>query len=110
MAASYPTSAKTWATINNGDTVQAAHPNELHEEVTAIEQDLLAGVPVARGGTGATSLTQYGVLTGNGTGVVQATSAGTAGQVLVSNGSSAPTFQDIPAADLQVALSAQVFG
>jgi hypothetical protein len=110
MAASYPTSAKTWATINNGDTVQAAHPNELHEEVTAIEQDLLAGLPVARGGTGNTTLTQYGVLTGNAAGAIVATAAGTAGQVLVSNGSSAPTFQEIPGNDLQVALAAQVFG
>lgn len=60
MAASYPTSAKTWPTINNGDTIQAAHPNELREEVTAIEQDLLAGLPASRGGTGLTSVPASG--------------------------------------------------
>lgn len=51
-------------------------------------------IPVTYGGTGATTLTSHGVLIGNGTGAVNATSAGTAGQVLTSNGSSFdPTFQ-----------------
>jgi hypothetical protein len=57
------------------------------------------GVP--SGGTGATTFTAYGVLTGGttSTGAVQSVvSAGTAGQVLVSNGASAlPTFQTITA-------------
>ena len=96
MPASYPTTAKTWPTINNGDTVQAAHPNELHEEVTAIEQDLVGGLPVARGGTGAKTLTDKGVLYGNGTSAIGATAVGTAGQVLTSNGAGvAPTFQGV---------------
>lgn len=109
MAASYPTSAKTWPTINNGDTIQAAHPNELREEVTAIEQDLLAGLPVARGGTGATTLASNGVLYGNGSGAVQ-TVTGTAGQVISFDGSGVPVAAEIPSGDLQVALTAQVFG
>jgi hypothetical protein len=49
---------------------------------------------VSGGGTGATTLTSRGILFGNGTSAVGATSAGTAGQVLTSNGSgSDPTFQ-----------------
>jgi hypothetical protein len=49
-------------------------------------------LPVANGGTGATTLTPNGVLYGNGTGAVQATSAGTSAQLLVANGSGVPTF------------------
>lgn len=49
---------------------------------------------VAMGGTGATSFTDGGVLIGNSTGAIQVTSAGTAGQVLTSNGAGVdPTFQ-----------------
>lgn len=62
MPASYPTAVKTWPTINNGDTVQAAHPNELREEVTAIETDLIGGLPVVRGGTGLTALGAAGTV------------------------------------------------
>lgn len=54
------------------------------------------GLPVVGGGTGASTLTDAGVLIGNGTGVVQATSAGTSGQVLTSNGVGVdPTFQTV---------------
>ena len=53
---------------------------------------------VARGGIGVGTLAAHGVLIGNGTGAVQVTSAGTAGQVLTSNGASAdPTFQAVAA-------------
>ena len=52
------------------------------------------GLPVAGGGTGAATLGDAGVLIGNGTGAVAVTSAGTAGQVLMSNGAGVdPTFQ-----------------
>lgn len=50
---------------------------------------------VPNGGTGATTFTSYGVLYGNGTSAIGATAAGTAGYVLTSNGSSAPTFQQV---------------
>lgn len=57
---------------------------------------LSAAIGVADGGTGATSLTANGVLFGNGTGAISATAVGTAGQVLLSNGSgSAPSFGNI---------------
>ena len=68
MPASYPTAAKTFATITNATTSDAAQINEPREEITAIEQDLIAGLPVARGGTGLTS-------------------AGSAGQIPISTGS-----------------------
>ncbi|MFZ1483703.1 MAG: hypothetical protein WAS36_01690, partial [Candidatus Saccharimonadales bacterium] len=47
---------------------------------------------VANGGTGVASLTSGGVMYGNGAGNVQVTSAPTAGQVLVGNGSNLPAF------------------
>jgi hypothetical protein len=47
-------------------------------------------VTVAQGGTGATTLTQYGVLLGEATGAIQATAAGTQYQFLISNGSANP--------------------
>lgn len=57
----------------------------------------LAGtLGVASGGTGATTLTNHGVVIGQGTSPVAVTSAGTAFQSLVSNGASAdPTFQAV---------------
>jgi len=80
MAASYPTSAKAFTTKNNGpgNTIDASHVNDLQAEVTAVEQDLIAGLPAVRGGTGNTT-------------------AGTLGQVLTSTGT-AYTPQDPVAA------------
>ncbi|MEI9966630.1 MAG: hypothetical protein WDN67_03260 [Candidatus Moraniibacteriota bacterium] len=49
-------------------------------------------LPVANGGTGATTFTANAVLYGNGTGAVQVTSAGTNGQLLLGVSSGAPTF------------------
>lgn len=60
---------------------------------------------VAQGFTGATTLTNHGVLIGQATSPIAATSAGTAGQVLMSNGASAdPTFTS---AGAMVLLSSQ---
>ena len=51
---------------------------------------------VSRGGTGATSLTQYGVLYGNNTSAIGATAAGNVNQILISGGgTSAPSWTDI---------------
>jgi hypothetical protein len=62
---------------------------------TKVATRQLNTIAVGQGGTGATTLTSHGVLIGNGTGAIAATSAGTSGQVLTSNGASAdPTFQD----------------
>lgn len=56
MPASYPASAKSFTTKNNGDSIQADHVNDLQAEVTAVETDLIAGLAVARGGTGLTTI------------------------------------------------------
>ncbi len=57
---------------------------------------LASAIAVADGGTGATSLTANGVLYGGGTSAISATAVGTAGQVLLSNGSgNAPSFGNI---------------
>jgi len=51
-------------------------------------------IPVTSGGTGQSSaLTQYGIVFASTTGAMATTAAGTAGYVLTSNGTSAPTFQ-----------------
>jgi hypothetical protein len=57
--------------------------------VTSTGVITLATVTVPKGGTGATTLTNHGVLLGQGTSAVTATSAGTATQVLRSGGSGA---------------------
>jgi hypothetical protein len=51
MSASYPTSAKSFTTKTNTTTADASHVNDLQDEVTAIENDLLGPLPTARGGT-----------------------------------------------------------
>lgn len=110
MPASYPTSAKTFTTKSNGGTIDASHVNDLQLEVTAIETDLIAGLPVARGGTGATSLTANGVVIGNGTGAVSVTAAGTVGQALIVGVGGVPAFGDAGGADSENAVvAAQVF-
>ena len=78
MAASYPTSAKSFTTKNDGagNTILAAHVNDLQDEVMAIENDLIAGLPVTRGGTGRTTLTTDHVLLGDGTSDVQLVAPG----------------------------------
>lgn len=49
-------------------------------------------IPIANGGTGATTLTDNGVVIGNGTGAVDVTAAGTTGQVLVGVTGANPVF------------------
>jgi hypothetical protein len=86
---------------NTGDVTLAGTPDYITisgQVITRGAVDLAADVtgtlPVANGGTGATTLGDAGVLIGNGTGAVQVTTAGTAGQVLTSNGAGVdPTFQ-----------------
>jgi hypothetical protein len=57
---------------------------------------LTSAIAVGDGGTGAQTLTANGVLFGSGTSAIQATSVGTAGQVLKSGGSgNAPSFGNI---------------
>jgi len=76
MAASYPSNVKTFTTITNATTADASQINEPREEITAIEQDLIGGLPVARGGTGATSLSINRVPYTNGAGDALTSAAG----------------------------------
>jgi hypothetical protein len=45
MSASYPSSAKSFTTKSNGSTIDASHINDLQDEVSAIETDLLTAFP-----------------------------------------------------------------
>ena len=49
-------------------------------------------IGVQYGGTGSTAFTTNGLLFGNGTGAVQATTAGSSGQIILANASGIPTF------------------
>ncbi len=53
-------------------------------------------LPVSNGGTGDSTLTQYGVLLGNGTGAIAATSVGATGTVLIGNTGANPSFSASP--------------
>jgi hypothetical protein len=44
MAASYPSTTKTFSTKNTGDTIAASHVDELQDEVVAIENGLRSGL------------------------------------------------------------------
>lgn len=70
MAASYPTAVKAFATRNTGDTIQAAHVNDLQDEVTAIENALLNGLAHDFTIGGVLSVTAFGghTITAGGTG------------------------------------------
>jgi hypothetical protein len=52
-------------------------------------------LPISQGGTGATSVTQGGIIYGSSTSAYASTAVGTAGQVLTSNGTAAPTWSTI---------------
>lgn len=55
-------------------------------------------VDIAYGGTASTTLATGQLFTGNGTGALQSVSNGVSGQILTSNGASAPTFQSVAVA------------
>jgi hypothetical protein len=59
--------------------------------VVLASTDVSGVLPVSNGGTGASTLASNGLLYGNGTGAVNVTTAGTTGQLLLTNGST-PTF------------------
>ena len=82
----------------NSDTLQVK-ASGITNAMLAGSIDLTAKVtgtlPVANGGTGASSLTANRLLLANGTSAISVLAAGTAGQVMTSNGASAPAFGDI---------------
>jgi hypothetical protein len=88
----------TLASALSGVTSVAATSPVAVNQATGNVTVSIGTVPVASGGTGATTLAAHGTLIGNGTGAVAATATGSAGQVLTSTGaSSAPTYQTISA-------------
>lgn len=82
-------------TGTTGTIRSAAWKTELYGQIdAAIDGADATTRAVNKGGTGAATFTDGGVLVGNGTGAIQATAVGTAGQVLTSNGAGVdPTFQ-----------------
>lgn len=103
MSASYPTSTKSFSTKTTGQTIAASHIDDLQDEVVAIEADLRAGLPVTRGGTGALTLTNHGVVLGQGTSAVAITAAGTTGQVLAAVTAGDPVFKQYAQSNTTVA-------
>ncbi len=70
--------------VSSGDVTIKAGGVDLTAEVTGT-------LPVANGGTGATTLTDGGVLLGSGTGAITATAVLTNGQLLIGDGTGDPT-------------------
>ncbi len=77
--------------LSNADGVAGNPTLDVVEAAIAIN-NLNGTLTVAKGGTGATTFTDNGVVYGDGSGVLQATVAGTSGQLLVANASGVPTF------------------
>ena len=72
---------------------------------------LAAGtLPVAAGGTAATTFTSNGVLYGNGTSALGVTAAGTTGQVLIATTSGAPSWGSVPSSGAVTSFSAGTTG
>src|SRR5581483_8101577 len=96
LMASFPSAIKTFTTKSAGNVIQPADVNDLQDEVNAIEDGLLNGS--ARLNSSNSTVRALSVLGGStfAAGIVIASSAtitaggsvGTAGQALVSNGSS----------------------
>ena len=99
---------KTGNTLNVAvdDSSVEINSDALRVKASGITNAMLAGsidltakvtgiLPVANGGTGASSLTANRLVMANGTGAITVLAAGTAGQVMVSNGASAPAFADV---------------
>jgi hypothetical protein len=96
--ASYPTSVKSFTSKNNGDVIQASHLNDLQDEVNALESGLLNGTaPLNSSNSTVASLAVTGTFNAKGAFQING-SAGSSGQVLMSQGgSSNPTWGTIAA-------------
>lgn len=107
-----PTSTDTLVGRATTDTLTNKTINGANNTLTVrLANDVSGTLPVANGGTGATSLTANNVLLGNGTSAFQVVAPGTAGNLLTSNGttwaSAAPvnTWVKIAATTISTALS-----
>ena len=111
--ASFGTAAITNATWN-GTTIDPAYGGTGLTSFSAANNalystgatTLTAGtLPVAAGGSGATTFTANGVLYGSGTSAFGVTAAGTTGQVLLANTSGAPTWGSVPTSGAVTSIS-----
>lgn len=97
------------AFVTNGGALGTPSSGTL---TNATELPLTTGVtgtlPVANGGTGATSLTANNVLLGNGTGALQVVAPGTSGNVLTSNGTTWQSTAPAAGGDTLVVLGSDV--
>lgn len=86
------------AVSSGGNTISLALPQSLGsgDSPTFAGLTLSGPLPVTSGGTGAASLSQYGVIVGNGSGALNAVTAGGANLCLISNASANPSFQSCP--------------
>ncbi len=92
------TQAPTFRTLVTADIPSSIARSGTNGDITSLV-GLTTPLTVPQGGMGAGTHTVHGVIIGQGASAVTTTSAGTAGQVLTSNGASAdPTFQVIPVA------------
>jgi hypothetical protein len=92
----------TWTGLAVGSVTGAAATADLAEDLSTASHYLYKDsggnitdaptFPVANGGTGAVTLTQYGVLVGAGTSAVSGLTAGTTGQVLLGSTGANPVF------------------
>lgn len=88
-------------------TITRTGAGDIAVEGNAIYRAGGTDVPVTDGGTGASTLTNHGVLVGQGTSAVAATAAGTANQLLVSGGAAAdPSYKTLASADASVTVTA----
>lgn len=82
-----------------------AGPDALNIDVNFAAITLLNPILVPRGGTGNSLLTQYGVLFGEGSLPVGATSAGTDGQILLAASTAPPAFATVSSTGLSIAFT-----
>ena len=91
------TSAKGAASFSSDNFAVSSGAVTIKSGGVDLAAEVTGTLPVANGGTGATSLTDGGVLLGSGTGAVTATSVLTNGQLLIGDGTSDPTVATLTA-------------
>ena len=91
------TSAKGAASFSSDNFAVSSGAVTIKNGGVDLAAEVTGTLPVANGGTGATSLTDGGVLLGSGTGAVTATSVLTNGQLLIGDGTSDPTVATLTA-------------
>ncbi|MFN8210522.1 MAG: hypothetical protein U0T33_06100 [Bacteroidales bacterium] len=87
-----PSSGTLLTTTGNGSGLTNLTGGNVVGDITGNSANVTGTVTVGHGGTGVTTLTNHGVLIGAGAGNINATTAGTAGQILQSGGASDPSW------------------